>query len=358
MKRLISFIIATIILVFTVSCTKEKEYDTLTYRFDYDLSDYIKLGEYEGLPANGYRNEVSEEDIETHVNATLAVFAETVEVTDRGAKVGDTVYINYVGTVDGEEFTGGSAENYALTLGFSSLGEDFENAVKGHTVGDTVSVDTKLPSPYDADTDLSGKDVHYNITIEKITKEVLPEYTDEFVRETFKYDSIKAYEDSIREMYEMRYKAYYYKEVINQVWDVLVENTEVIKYPKNDLKKAYDSYIASIEAYVEHVEMRLEDYIGIYHGMTVDEFYVEAENIVKEQMKEDMILYAIARAENITISDEEYTERATEYALSYYEMESLEEFEAMYGVETIREMILFDLVREHIADCADITYID
>ncbi len=358
MKRFVSFIIALIIIVCTVSCTEDKEYDTLTYRFDYNLSSYIKLGEYKGLPAQGYKHEISEEDIATHVNATLAVFAEIVEVTDRGAKFGDTVLINYVATVDGAEFAGGSAESYALTLGFSSLGEDIDNAVKGHSVGETVSVDTTLPSPYDADPELSGKNAHYDITIAKITAQVLPEYTDEFVRETFKYDSIEVYEDSIRDMLERRYNAYYYKEVINQVWDVLVENTEVIKYPKKDLKAAYDSYIASIEAYVEHVEMRLEDYIGLYHGMTVDEFYVEAENIVKEQMKNDMILYAIARKENITISDEEYTERATEYAISYYEMETLEEFEAMYGIETIREMILFDLVREFVADCADVSYIE
>ena len=103
--------------------------------------------------------------------------------------------------------------------------------------------------------------------------------------------------------------------------------------------------------------MTIDDYASIYYGRTAEEFYEYAYELVEKQMKEDMICYAIARAENIVLTDEEYAKRVEEYALDYYYMTSVEAFEEMYGMETVREMILFDLVRERVCDHADMTYI-
>ena len=358
MKRIISFVIVLIMLACFISCdSAKKEYDTLTYRFDYDLSEYINLADYKGLPAQGYEYKITEEDVRNHVNATLTAFAKIVEVTDRGAKLGDTVYIDFVGTIDGKEFKGGSANDYSVAIGFSNFIEGFEDGLTGAMVGDTISLDLTFPDPYEANPDVAGKDVHYEITVKKVTTQVLPEYNDEFTKENLFFDTTEAYEESVRDILTVRYKAYFYKEVLAQVWDKVIENTEVIKYPKKDRKEAYDSYIEYVEAYVEYNRMTIDDYASIYYGRTAEEFYEYAYELVEKQMKEDMICYAIARAENIVLTDEEYAKRVEEYALDYYYMTSVEAFEEMYGIETVREMILFDLVRERVCDYADMTYI-
>jgi len=357
MKRIISFALVLVMLACFVSCGAKKPYDTLTYRFDYDLSEYINLAEYKGLPAQGYEFKITEEDVRKHVNATLTAFAQIVEITDRGAQIGDTVYIDFMGTVDGKEFKGGSGNDYSVSLGFSNFIDGFEDGITGLTVGESVSLDLKFPETYESNPEVAGKDVHYEITVKKITAQVLPEYNDEFTQKNLFFDSTEAYEESVREIFKVRYMAYYYKEVLDQVWEPLIEKTEVIKFPKKDLKEAYDAYIDHVETYCEHNRMTVADYASIYYGRTADEFYEYAHELVEDQMKEDMICYAIARAENIVLTDEEYQKRAEEYALDYYMMTSVEEFEEMYGIETVREMILFDLVRERVADYANMTYI-
>lgn len=358
MKRIISFVIVLVMLACFISCDSgEKEYDTLTYRFDFDLSEYINLPDYKGLPAQGYEFKVSEDEIKNYVNATLTAFAKIVEVTDRGAKLGDTVYIDFEGTVNGNAFKGSSATDYSLALGFGNFVDGFEEGITGLMTGDSVSLDLKFPETYEPNPEVAGKDVHYEVTVKKITTKILPEYNDEFAKENLFFDTTEAYEESVRKIFEVRYKAYFYKEVLAQIWDPYIESAEVIKYPKKELKQAYDAYIEHVEAYCEHNRMTVADYASVYFGKTADEFYEYAHELVEDQMKKDMICYAIARAENIVLTDEEYKIRAEEYALDYYMMTSVEEFEEMYGVETIREMILFDLVRERVCDYADMTYI-
>lgn len=359
MKRIFSFALVLLMIACLISCdSTAKQYDPLTYRFDYDLSEYIDLAEYKGLPAQGYEFEVSEEQLRNYVNATITAFAQVVEVTDRGAEIGDTVYIDFTGTVNGAEFKGSSANDYPVSLGFSSFVEGFEDGITGLMAGDSVSLDLRFPDTYEANPEVAGKDVHYEVTVKKITEQILPEYNDEFAQEKLKFDSTEAYEESVREIFKVRYKAYFYKEVLGQIWDTIIDNTEVIKFPKKDLKQAYDAYIEHVETYSEHNNMTVADYASIYYGKTAEEFYEYAHVLVEEQMKEDMICYAIARAENIVLTDEEYQKRAEEYAIDYYMMESVEAFEEMYGVETVREMILFDLVREKVCDYADMTYIN
>lgn len=359
MKRIFSFALVLVMIACLISCDgTAKPYDPLTYRFDYDLSEYIDLAEYKGLPAQGFEFKVTEEEIKNYINATLTAYSQTVEVTDRGAQLGDTVYIDFIGTVDGSEFKGSSATDYPLSLGFSSFVEGFEDGITGLKAGDSVSLDLKFPETYETNPQVAGKDVHYEVTVKKITTLILPEYNDEFAKKHLNCESTEQYEQGIREMFKVRYKAYFYKEVLGQIWDTIIDNTEVIKFPKKDLKQAYDAYIEHVETYSEHNNMTVADYASIYYGKTTEEFYEYAHVLVEEQMKEDMICYAIARAENIVLTDEEYLVRAEEYAIDYYMMESVEAFEEMYGVETVREMILFDLVREKVCDYADMTYIN
>lgn len=357
MKKVISAILAVIFaLSCIVSCQKSK--DLLTYQYDFDLSEYIKLGEYKGLPADGYRYDVTEEDIKNQVMSTLAYYAKSEKVTDRGAKFGDTVYIDYVGTIDGETFPGGSESNCEVTLGFKTFIDGFEESIVGLFPGESVSVDLTFPEPYKTNPDLAGKDVHFDITLNLIFGQQIPAYTDDFVKAYLGFDSIEEYEENLRNKMDEHYKTVYYEYVIGQTWDVLLENTEVIKYPEAELKQAYDDYVNSAKAYAEYQNMKFVDYLSVFYNMNEEEFYEHAKEYTKATTKEEMICYAIARLENISISEEEYVRRATIYATEYYELASLEALEAIYDKEVLMEVLLFDIVHERVADYAELNYLN
>lgn len=345
-----------------VSCgekTAEDDFkNLLTYKYNYDLSEYIDLAEYKGLTAEGYRYEVTDEMVEQQILATRSYYSRLTDVTDRGAEMGDTVYIDYVGTIDGEEFEGGSEEDCELVLGTGTFFDAFEEAIVGAYAETDLSVDLTFPDPYPAAPDYSGMDVHFDIHVHEVCEQELPEYNEDFVRGYLGYDSIEDFEAGLRELLAERYEGLYYQYVIAQVWEAVCDNTTVIKYPEEETQSMYDDMVTSEQLYAQAQGINFTDYVSVNYQMTEDEFYAYIQETVESRIKEEMICYAIARAENITLTSEEYTERATEYALDYYGLESLEAFETLYSHNTICQTIMIDKAKEIIVDYAEITYIN
>lgn len=331
------------------SCGKDD--DLLTYRYDYDLSKYIDLAEYTGLDAKAYTVNISEEKIQNEIFTTLSYYSKLNTITDRGAEIGDTVYIDYVGTCEGEEIE--NETDNELTLGTGVMPDEFENAIVGHYAGDVISLDMTFATPYEAAPEYSGKNAHFDITLNEVCEQELPVYSDDFVRGYLGYDSVEDYEAAI---YDKLYK--YYNDtliqfIVTQTWNKVIENTTVIEYPKKELNELYDQIVETNQLYAEAYNIDFTNFVSVYYEMTEEEFYEWAMEQAKTSVKEEMISYAIARAENITLTEEEYTERATEYAVTQYELASLEAFEALYDKTTIRQTLLYDKVRELVAEKAN-----
>ena len=185
----------------------------------------------------------------------------------------------------------------------------------------------------------------------------LPEYSEEFVRAYLGYESKAEFEEDLRRMITEHYMDIFYESVIGQVWPVVFENTALIKYPEKELKKEYDSIVDSYASTASAYGVDFESYISLVLGITEEEFYEYAQNDEETAVKSDMICYAIARAENITITEEEYVVLAEEY-VKINGFDSLEALEAVMGKEEIREAVLFDKVYEFVADNASMTYLE
>lgn len=362
MKKLIALFLGVLCTAGTfVSCgkTEDEGFDgILTYKYNYDISEYIDLAEYKGLPAEGYRYEVTDEMVEQQILATRSYYSRLTDVTDRGAQIGDTVYIDYVGTIDGAEFEGGSEEDCELTLGTGTFPTEFEEAIVGAYAETDLSVDFTFPDPYLTAPEFSGVDVHFDIHVHTVCEQELPEYSEDFVRGYLGYDSIADFEESLRQLISERYRNMYYQYVIAQIWNVVYDNTVVKKFPEEDTRKLYDELIAAEQYYANLQGINFTDYISVNYQMTEEEYYAFIQEEVEARIKKELICYSIARAENITLDQEEYTRRATEYALDYYGFDSLEAFETIYSHGTICQIIMFDKVNEAIADYAEITYIN
>lgn len=325
--------------------------DLLTYRYDYDLSKYIDLAPYTGLDAKAYTINISEEKIQNEIFTTLSYYSKLNTVTDRGAVLGDTVYIDYIGTCEGEEIE--NETDSELTLGTGVMPTEFETAIVGHYAGDVISFDMTFATPYEAAPEYSGKNAHFDITLNEVCEQELPLYTDDFVRGYLGYDSIEEYEAAAYDKLYQYYNNTLTQYIVSQTWTQVVENTTVKEYPKKELNALYDQIVETNQLYAEAYKIDFTNFVSVYYEMTVDEFYDWAMEQAKNSVKEEMISYAIARAENITLTEEEYTERATEYALDEYDLASLEAFEALYDKNTIRQTLMYDKVRELVAEKAN-----
>ena len=271
-----------------------------------------------------------------------------------GARViGECLAFEITDSFLGAEFEGGSETDCEFTLGTDTF--VFEDQLIGAYAGDKLSIDVTFPDPFPTYPEQAGKDVHFEISVNTVSMQELPNYTDDFARAYLGYESIADFEENVKirlqEYYDQRYIEY----IIGQTWQTVFDNTEVKKYPEAEVEALCDDLISSNESYAQASGITFETYIDFRFGMTVEEFREYCRSEAEARIKKEMICYAIAREEKLELSEEEYTKRATEYAVEYYELESLEAFEALYDKGTIKQTIMMDLVQEKVAQLASVT---
>lgn len=244
------------------SCGAEEEETDLSYEqmTQIDWSQYIDIGEYSSIELDMYPD-VTDEDIENEINTLLLSMGETVEVTDRAAEEGDTLDIDFVGTVDGEEFEGGSYSGYSLTLGSGTFIDGFEEGLIGAETGQTVTLNLQFPDPYRNNPDLAGKDVVFTVTVNSITETIYPEFNDAFVAENTDYSTVEEYREgtsrALEEQYHedmVTYKSSY------AYYNVYDNSTFTETYPEGLIEKFYNQYIDYYTQTAEDYDLELSGF--------------------------------------------------------------------------------------------------
>ena len=192
--------------------------------------------DYASIPLKKADIEPTEEDVQSQIDSLLSQNTTTQQITDRAAADGDTVNIDYVGTVDGVAFTGGTYSGYSLTLGSGSFIDGFEDQIVGHKPGETFDVNVTFPDGYSDSTDaegnavvLSNKKAVFSVTLNYISEEILPELTDAWVEENFSStDGVHTVEDLRAEYQKMLYQ----NNLNTAVMDYLLANSTFKDLPK------------------------------------------------------------------------------------------------------------------------------
>ncbi|MBO5373298.1 MAG: trigger factor [Lachnospiraceae bacterium] len=312
--------------------------------FDYDVTKYVKLGEYKNLSVQYPVPTVSDEDVESYALELVDEYTEYNDV-DRAAKNGDCVNIDYVGTLNGEEFDGGSDTDYDVIVGDGEFLEEFENNIIGKKAGESTTF--KMTFPEDYDEELGGKEVEFTITVNNVSEVVVPEYTDAFVAEVTEYDTMEAYEDSLRE--ELMTTAQE-DSALTAAEDALllaVENSTVDGYPQDLYDVCYQDNLASYQSYAEMFGMEFEEFMADFMGGE------SMESLTETWVNEILITHAIAEAEGFMITEDNYQSKAEELAVEY-EYETVEDLETDYGKFYIITTLLRDEVLDFIYESADV----
>ena len=330
-----------------VEVTEER---TVRYTFSVSLYPEVTLGQYKGLKAPKEITTVSDEEIEEEVEKKRKQNARKVSVEDRPAQMGDTVNIDFDGFLDGERFDGGKAEGYELELGSNSFVPGFEEQVAGMQIGEEKDLDITFPDTYVEN--LAGKAVIFKVKLNSITFPELPELDDEFAKDVSEFDTLDEYKADLRKQLQDKYndqaenvfRSYIMKQaadnMICDVPDVMIQEKaeEIIR-----------NYAANFGMTDRSVELeKLVRMMGI-DSETMNQSILPSAQM---QVRTELLLEAVAKAEGIELTEEETEEYLKKIADSVNAKP--EEIREYFGLETIRNEYLKEKATDVIMNSAEI----
>lgn len=308
----------------------------------------VTLGDYKDLEVEKQEVEVTEEDIENDINQVREQNSRLINVTDRAVEDGDQVVIDFEGFIDGVAFEGGKGEDYPLTIGSHSFIDTFEEQLIGKNVDEEVEVNVTFPEDYNSE-DLQGKPALFKVVIKEIKVKELPEVDDEFAKDVSEFETLAEYKEDIKaKLLEQKEK-----QALQQKQESLIE-----KAIENSTMEIADSMIeleAENMAYdfaqrLQYQGLSLEQYFS-FTGQNMatlkDNMKVEAEKKIKSRL----VLEAIAKAENLEVTDEdlkvELEKMADAYKMDYAKLEeNLKDQER----EAVRDDLLLNKAVEFITE--------
>ena len=341
-KNVIAAVLAAMTVLALAGCSSELS------------NEYVIVKQYKGLEVTKTeKDEVADEEIDQAIQANLQGTADRLPVTDRAAQTGDWVNIDYVGTVDGVAFDGGTAQAQDLLLGSGGyIGasgdyEGFEDQIVGHNVGEEFDITVQFPENYSPD--MAGEVADFHITLNEIYVEDIPELTDEWVLANSEgAETVDEYREEIRGQIEESVDRQTESEMTEAVWDALMENVEVKEYPEDAVQQQVDQVK---EQYVQIAELygtTLEDLIETQFMMTEEDFNELLKESAQEAAVFDEAVKLIAKKEKLDLSDEEYEEKIAEYAKEYGV--DADEYKEQVGEDRLKSTILREIVVEYLID--------
>ncbi len=299
------------------------------------LKPEVTLGKYKGVEVEKVDVSVTDEDIDEAINRERENNARTISVEDRPVKSGDVTVLDFEGFIDGTAFEGGKGENYPLTIGSGAFIPGFEDQLIGAELNKEVEVNVTFPKDYQAQ-ELAGKPAVFKCTVKEIKEKELPDVDDEFASEVSEFDTLAEYKEDLKKNIAERKEenAKYEKE--DKVVDAIIADA------KMDIPDAMIStqQRQMVDEFAQRIQMQgisIDQYFQ-FTGLTKETFMEQMKPQAEKRIQSRLVLEAVAKAENIEASQEEYDEEIKKMAEAYqmeedkvrdmisdYEMKSLKE---------------------------------
>ena len=295
-----------------VSIEKLEE-DAVTLVAVVPVKPEVKISAYTGMKIRKYAYTVTDEEVEAEIVRVQERNARKIEVTDRPAQNGDTVNIDFVGTVDGVKFEGGEAEGFDLTLGSGQFIPGFEDQVVGMSIGETKDVNVTFPENYQAEA-LAGKPAVFAVKVNAIQGKELPEVTDEFIKEATGSETVEEYKVKARERLQQQADRKANDATENSILEAIAANTEV-EVPQAMIEREIDGLVQKFEYQLMYQGLKLQDYLD-FLKITKADFRKNYEEQAKKNVINQLIISYIIEAEKIEATQEEVDAKIAEQAES------------------------------------------
>lgn len=298
------------------------------------LKPVVTLGEYKGVEVEKQAVEVTDEEIMAEIDKERENNSRTIDVDDRAVQNGDMVKLNFEGFVDGEAFEGGKGEDYDLTIGSGSFIPGFEEQLVGVKIGEEMEVNVTFPEEYQA-AELAGKAAVFKCTVNEIKVKELPEADDDFAKDVSEFDTLAEYKEDIKKNLTEKKEKEAKTAKENAVVAKVVENaTMEIPDPMVDgqVRQMADDFARRIQSQGLSVEQYFQ-----FTGMTAEKLFEQMRPEAEKRIQNSLVLEAVAKAEDIQISDEKVEEELAKMAETYkMEVEKLKEIMGDYEKEQIK----------------------
>ena len=305
----------------------------------------VTLGEYKGLKVDKISNRVTAKEVDAKLEEEQKKNARTVTVEDRAVADGDEVVLDFEGFVDGVPFDGGKGENYPLTIGSGSFIPGFEEQLIGAEAGKEVEVHVTFPAEYHA-ADLAGKDAVFKCTVHEIKVKELPELDDEFAAEVSEFDTLEEYKADIKAKIKEQKIAEGKRQQEDQAVEQAVANASM-DIPEAMIDTQVRQMAQEFAQRMQSQGLTMEQYFQ-FTGMTADKMMEDMKPQAVKRIETRLVLEAIAKAENIEITDEKVDEELAKMAEAYkMEVDKLKEYmgesekEQMKADMAVQEAVTF-----------------
>jgi trigger factor len=314
------------------------------------LKPEVTLGEYKGLEVTRSEIAVSEEEVDKEVDKEREKNSRMIDIDDRAVENGDMIKLNFEGFVDGEAFAGGKGEDYPLTIGSGSFIPGFEDQLVGAKIGEETEVNVTFPENYQAE-ELKGKAAVFKCTVNAIQVKELPEADDEFAQDVSEFDTLAEYKDDIRAKLVEKKTADAKRVKEGQAVEKAVANA-TMEIPDamvdDQVRRMADDFTRRIESQ----GITLEQYMQ-FTGMTADKILAQMKPEALKRIQNSLVLEAIAKAEDVQISDERIDEEIAKMAAQYkMEADKLKAAMGDYEKEQITTDLAIQQAVELITDAA------
>lgn len=312
-----------------------------------DSSTLVTLPQYKGVTVPAEEYTITDDELNTQINSILDQYATYDQIKDRAIADGDVVNIDYVGSVDGEEFSGGNTNGRGtlVTAGSDAYIDDFLTQIIGHTPGETFNVEVTFPDPYENNPDLAGKDAVFVTTINYIQGDKqVPELTDEFVSQTAAladYGTAQGMKDTIRTSMEDN-------KADNYVLQKVLDACQFSEFPADLVDQLVDVSMAQFESQASAYGLDMETARSMM-GYDSEDAQREAMTAsAQEQLKTVVMLEAIAKAEGLTVDEDALTNYfSTNVGTSDYSA-----YQTYYGRGYLCQAVLLDSAMDLVTSSA------
>ena len=284
----------------------------------------VTLGDYKGLKVDKVSTRVTQKEVDEEIEKERERNARTIEVTDRAVQDKDEVTLDFEGFVDGVAFEGGKGEDYPLTIGSGSFIPGFEEQLIGAEIDKEVEVNVTFPKEYHSE-ELAGKDATFKCTVHTIKAKELPELDDEFASEVSECETMDAYRAEVKKNIKERKERTGKEKKENQAVEQAVKNAEY-EIPQPMIETQTTQMVEDFAQRIQSQGITLEQYFQ-FTGLTAEKMMEDMRPQAIKRIETRLVLEAVAKAENIEITDEKIDEELAKMAESYnMEVEKLKEF--------------------------------
>ncbi|MBQ6812891.1 MAG: trigger factor [Agathobacter sp.] len=283
------------------------------YTAEVAVKPEVKLGKYEGVTVSKVNTKVTAAEVKEALEAERNKNARTVSVK-RAAKLGDTVMIDYEGSIDGVPFDGGKAENSPLELGSHSFIDTFEDQLVGHKAGEEVDVNVTFPEQYHA-ADLAGKPALFKVKINDVTAKELPKLDDEFASDVSEFETLEEYKEDIKKRLEEQKATEGKRAQEDEAIAAIVEKSKM-EIPEAMIRTQCEDMVNEFAQRIAQSGLSMEQYMQ-FSGQTVQGLMDQVRPEAETRIKTSLVLEAIVKEQNIEVTDADVDAEVEKMAAMY-----------------------------------------